>query len=371
MSEEVLYRKYRPIQFTDLVGQDVVCESLAKQAKKGSFAHAYMLVGQYGSGKTSIARILASVMTCKNRKPGSDKACGKCDSCLAIRNGHCSDVLEIDAASNNGVDQIRELRKEARYAPAELERKIYILDECHMLTTQACNAILKILEEPPDHLVFILCTTEMNKMLGTILSRCQKWDFLPIPSELAAVRLGQVAQREGIELAPGVARTIARLGKGSMRDSLGNLEQVATYADNNVTPEAVSKFFRIPERRITYEIVKMISEENPSGMLMKLNDLIIACVPPKVILAEVADVLRCMFLVKYCGEDTSLLDLDEEESRVLVELSKKMTNTMLVNIASSFVKIERQIAVNISERWILEAALINCILIVTAEAKKK
>ncbi len=223
---QALYRKYRPQTFDDVVGQKSVTDTLKAQLVSGRVSHAYLFTGTRGTGKTSCAKILARAVNCENPRDGNP--CNVCPSCRSIAEGRCMDVLEIDAASNSGVDSVRTLRDEAVYTPAEVKRRVYIIDEVHALTPQAFNALLKIIEEPPEHLVFILATTEAHRVLPTILSRCQRFSFRRLLPEDIALRLQYVAQQERIDLAPEAARVLARLADGALRDGLSLLDQCAS-----------------------------------------------------------------------------------------------------------------------------------------------
>jgi DNA polymerase-3 subunit gamma/tau len=222
---QALYRKWRPKTFEDVVGQAHITETLKRQVAEGRLSHAYLFTGTRGTGKTTCAKILAKAVNCEH--PVNGNPCNACASCLGIESGGFLDVLELDAASNNGVDQVRALRDEAVYAPANVRKRVYIIDEVHMLSTAAFNALLKILEEPPEHLMFILATTELNKVPATILSRCQRFSFRRItPSDIAA-RLQYVAAQESIDLRPDGAELLSRLADGALRDALSLLDQCA------------------------------------------------------------------------------------------------------------------------------------------------
>ena len=222
---QALYRKWRPRTFDDVVGQDHITETLKRQVASGRLSHAYLFTGTRGTGKTTCAKILSRAVNCQN--PVDGNPCNQCPACLGIENGSILDVLELDAASNNGVDQVRALRDEAVYTPAAVRKRVYIVDEVHMLSTPAFNALLKILEEPPEHLMFILATTELHKVPATIKSRCQQFSFKRILPGQIAQRLGYVAGQEGIDLTGEGAALLARLADGGMRDALSLLDQCA------------------------------------------------------------------------------------------------------------------------------------------------
>jgi len=213
---QALYRKYRPQTFDDVVGQQAVTQTLRTQLRTGKLSHAYLFTGTRGTGKTSCAKILAKAVNCLDPLDGNP--CNHCSACKAIDSGSCMDVLEIDAASNNGVDQVRTLRDDAVYTPSEVKKRVYIIDEVHMLSLAAFNALLKIIEEPPEHLMFILATTELHKVPATILSRCQRFSFRRLLQEDIAARLNYIAYQEGIDLEPEACRLLARLADGALRD---------------------------------------------------------------------------------------------------------------------------------------------------------
>ena len=222
---QVLYRKYRPKVFSDVYGQDHVTSTLKNEIKNGRISHAYLFTGSRGTGKTTCAKILAKAVNCEHNIDG--EPCNECEVCKGLDNGSIYDVVEIDAASNNGVDNIRELRDDTNYAPTRGKYRVYIIDEVHMLSTGAFNALLKTLEEPPAHVIFILATTEVHKLPATILSRCQRFDFKRIQPETMAKRLNQVAEAEGITLESDAALLIARIADGALRDGLSILDQCA------------------------------------------------------------------------------------------------------------------------------------------------
>ena len=234
---QALYRKYRPQTFDDVVGQMAVTQTLKTQLQSGKLSHAYLFTGSRGTGKTTSAKILAKAVNCENPQDGNP--CNCCKACIAIDSGACMDVLEIDAASNNGVDNVRDLRDDAIYTPSQVKMRVYIIDEVHMLSISAFNALLKIIEEPPEHLLFILATTELHKVPATILSRCQRFSFRRISQEDIAARLQYVAYQEKIDLDDSAARVLARLADGAMRDGLSLLDQCASATEGEVTAERV------------------------------------------------------------------------------------------------------------------------------------
>ncbi|HVD01388.1 MAG TPA: DNA polymerase III subunit gamma/tau [Candidatus Dormibacteraeota bacterium] len=234
MSYQTLYRKYRSQTFADLVGQEAVTRALQGAIASGRVAHAYLFSGSRGTGKTSSARLLAKALNCQNRTEGSAEPCGECIPCQAIAAGNALDVIEIDAASNRGIDDIRDLREKVRLAPSQGRFKIYIIDEAHMLTAESFNALLKTLEEPPPHVVFVLCTTEAQKVPLTVLGRCQQFPFRRLSEDVIAARLGMIAEREGIAIDADALSLLARTSEGSMRDAIGYLDQLAPLTSGRI-----------------------------------------------------------------------------------------------------------------------------------------
>ena len=254
---QALYRTWRPQTFDEVIGQPSVSQTLKAQVDSGRLSHAYLFTGTRGTGKTSCARILAKAVNCLHPKDGNP--CNQCAHCKSIDDGSSLDVLEIDAASNTGVENIRTLREEANYTPSELRKRVYIIDEVHMLSNQAFNALLKIVEEPPEHLIFILATTELNKVPATILSRCQRYSFRRLSQQDLAARINEVAYAEGIDIDAGAVRLLARLGDGAMRDALSLLDQCAS---------AVGSEPLTAER--AYEILGLVGQKQTARMMLSV-----------------------------------------------------------------------------------------------------
>ncbi len=268
---QALYRKYRPQTFDDVSGQMAVTQTLKTQLMKDQLSHAYLFTGSRGTGKTSCAKILAKAVNCENPQDGNP--CNCCRSCRAIDAGSCMDVLEIDAASNNGVDNVRDLRDDAIYSPAQVKKRVYIIDEVHMLSIAAFNALLKIIEEPPEHLLFILATTELHKVPATILSRCQRFSFRRISQEDIAARLQYVAYQENIDLDDSAARVLARMADGGMRDALSLLDQCASATAGELSAERVYACLGIAGERKAAELLGYITAKNTKDALTLFNQL--------------------------------------------------------------------------------------------------
>lgn len=266
---QALYRKYRPQTFDDMVGQQAVTQTLKTQILSNKLSHAYLFTGSRGTGKTSSAKILAKAVNCENPQDGNP--CNCCSSCRAIDSGSCMDVLEIDAASNNGVDNVRDLRDDAIYSPSQVKKRVYIIDEVHMLSLSAFNALLKIIEEPPEHLIFILATTELHKVPATILSRCQRFSFRRISQEDIAARLQYVAYQEDIELDESAARILARLADGGLRDALSLLDQCASATVGELNADRVYACLGIAGIQQCASLMEYIAERDTAKALSLLN----------------------------------------------------------------------------------------------------
>ena len=293
---QALYRKYRPQTFDDVVGQGAVTQTLKTQLQTGKMSHAYLFTGSRGTGKTSCAKILAKAVNCENPQDGNP--CNCCPSCRAIDSGACMDVLEIDAASNNGVDNVRDLRDDAVYTPSQVKMRVYIIDEVHMLSISAFNALLKIIEEPPEHLLFILATTELHKVPATILSRCQRFSFRRISQEDIAARLQYVAYQENIDLDDSAARVLARMADGGMRDGLSLLDQCATATPGELTAERVYQCLGIDGEQKCGELMGYIGAKDTRKALELFNRLYADGKDLGALLDEMACLTRDLLILK-------------------------------------------------------------------------
>src|SRR3984957_12397816 len=254
MSYTVLARRYRSTTFDEVIGQDHVAQTLKKAIESGRVAHAYLFCGTRGVGKTSMARILAKALNCESSDGPTATPCNKCNSCLAIARGEDLDVIEIDAASNRGIDNIRDLISNAQYRPAHSRFKIYIIDEVHGLSKDAFNALLKVLEEPPGHVKFILATTEPEKVLPTILSRCQRYDFRNIGAREIAGHLGEICKKEKIKADEDALMLLAKAGAGSMRDALSLLDRMLSAGEKHLDMELVEKLLGLPKSQLIFDL---------------------------------------------------------------------------------------------------------------------
>ena len=354
---QALYRKYRPQTFDDVVGQTAVTQTLKTQLQSGRLSHAYLFTGSRGTGKTSSAKILAKAVNCENLQDGNP--CNRCKSCLAIDSGACMDVLEIDAASNNGVDNVRDLRDDAVYSPSQVRMRVYIIDEVHMLSISAFNALLKIIEEPPEHLLFILATTELHKVPATILSRCQRFSFRRISHEDIAARLQFVAYQENIELDNAASRVLARLADGGMRDGLSLLDQCASATTGELTAEKVYSCLGIAGIQECGKLMSCIADHNTGGALALLNRFYAEGKDMGALLDELACLTRdFMVMQTAANEAISMLSgvASDEEVRALF---KRFTSAELVRMLELIQKTAAGFVRSASRRMDAELCIIN------------
>ena len=302
---QALYRKWRPTRFADVVGQQHITDTLRAQLESGRLSHAYLFTGTRGTGKTTCAKILARAVNCTHLQHGDP--CGQCAACRGILDGSVLDVVEIDAASNNGVDNIRDIRDETRYTPASVSRRVYIIDEVHMLSQGAFNALLKTLEEPPAHVLFILATTEINKVPATILSRCQRFDFRRISPHDIARRLLEIAEQEHIALTEGGARLIARLADGALRDALSILDRTAAGSDAPIDEERVASGVGILAGDTAVDLMRHILAGDLTAAIGQLTESYTAGRELGAVLDQLLGLIRDMLLVKTSRSDVSAL----------------------------------------------------------------
>ena len=307
-SSQVYYRKWRPGTFSDLAGQEHVGNTLRQAVMQGRVSHSYLFCGTRGSGKTTTARVLAKAINCLNPQDGDP--CEECAICVSINEGRNLDVIELDAASNRGVEEIREIRDKVHFQPAQNRRKVYIIDEAHMLTREASNAFLKTLEEPPAHVIFILCTTEADRILPTILSRCQRYDFRRLPGQTIYDRLAYITDREGVAIQPDALRMVSRNAGGSMRDALNMLEQLAVSADREITLRDVEDALGIVRSDAYLSLAQQMLAGDTSGALETINQVVWEGGEPRQLHRQTLDILRAMLLLAWDAGDT--LDLPDD-----------------------------------------------------------
>ena len=342
MAYLVLARKWRPQNFTDLIGQEHVSRTLANAIRSGRIHHAFLFTGARGVGKTSAARILAKALNCEAGL--SDTPCGTCGSCLEITAGQGLDVIEIDGASNTGVDDVRELRDNIRYLPGRSRYKIFIIDEVHMLSTSAFNALLKTLEEPPPHAKFIFATTEPHKIPVTILSRCQRFDFRKIPLGRVAAKLREIADAEGLTISDHSLALIARHGEGSMRDALSTLDQVIAFCGERIDDEDVQALLGMVDRRLLLDAVESIIQRDPRRALdcaQRFDQLGVAL---RQVAQELVEAFRAMVICKVVAEPADMLDLVGEELHELQALTQGASLEELQRIVTLLLKLQAELA---------------------------
>ena len=323
---QALYRKWRPRSFDEVQGQEHITSILKYEVANNKFSHAYLFCGSRGTGKTSCAKILAKAVNCLDSKDGNP--CGKCEACLAIDSGAATDVLEMDAASNNGVDNIRDIRDEVVYSPSNLKYRVYIIDEVHMLSTSAFNALLKTLEEPPEHVVFILATTELHKLPATIISRCQRFDFRRITTEVLKDHLLRIAKDEGIELEPSAAVLLAKQAQGGMRDAISLLDLCAGSREK-IDDELVNLTVGKIGRENMLAVVKAIAQKDYETIFAAIEETVSSSRDIAVFWQDLISVYRDLLVVKTSSNATRYLDLTDSETQALNGLATLFTTERL------------------------------------------
>lgn len=353
---QALYRKWRPKTFADVIGQEHITETLRRQVAEDRTSHAYLFTGTRGTGKTSCAKILAKAVNCE--APVNGDPCCRCPSCLGIDSGSFLDVLELDAASNNGVDQIRALRDEAVYSPANVKKRVYIVDEVHMLSTAAFNALLKILEEPPEHLMFILATTELHKVPATILSRCQRFSFRRIQPGDVSARLSYVAREEGIDLRPDGAELLSRLADGALRDGLSLLDQCAA-AGGAIDSAAVLDVLGLAGNLQTARLMELILVRDAQNALLLLDELYKGGKDMGAVLSELSVLVRDLLLRKTAPEGGVALLSGGFDAATLDRLGKAVPASRFLYLASTLQKASAELYASVNRRLDTELCLLR------------
>lgn len=358
MSYTALYRKFRPTDFHDVKGQDHIVTTLKNQIKSGRIGHAYLFCGTRGTGKTTIAKILGKAVNCEH--PVDGNPCNECETCRSIQNGTSMNVIEIDAASNNGVDNIREIVEEVRYSPTEGRYKVYIIDEVHMLSTGAFNALLKTLEEPPSYVIFILATTEAQKIPITILSRCQRYDFKRITIDTISDRLKELLQAEAVEAEEKAIRYIARMGDGSLRDALSLLDQcIAFYYGQTLTYDKVLEVLGAVDIEVFARLLTAISKNDVSQCMGILEELIVSGRELTQFAVDFTWYLRNLLLVKTSEDASEAVEVSTENLALLEEQAREWNTDTLIRFIRIFSDLSNQIRYASQKRVIVEVALIK------------
>ncbi len=351
-----LYRKWRPKTFDDVAGQPHITETLKNELVSGRLSHAYLFIGSRGTGKTSCAKIFAKAVNCPHAQGGNP--CNTCEICHGIDNGSLLDVVEIDAASNNGVDNIRELREEAYFMPAETKYRVYIIDEVHMLSSGAFNALLKTLEEPPEHVKFILATTEVQKLPATILSRCQRFDFKRISSEDMAERILYIAKHEDFSVTEDAALFIARLADGSMRDALSILDQCAALS-GEITAEVVREASGTADKTYLYETAKAVYNKDSAKLLEIIADLHEKSCDMERFCAETIHFFRNIMVAQAVKNFKNLMVCSDEEIRQISEMAESFTRPEVLSVISGLQQAYNDIKAGANRRTAVEMAFIK------------
>lgn len=358
MSYTALYRKFRPAEFEDVKGQDHIVTTLKNQIKSGRIGHAYLFCGTRGTGKTTVAKIFARAVNCEHPVGGSP--CGECDMCRNIAAGTYMNVVEIDAASNNGVDNIRSIREEVEYRPAQGRYKVYIIDEVHMLSIGAFNALLKTLEEPPEYVIFILATTEVHKIPITILSRCQRYDFRRITIDTIAARLNELMKKEEVEVEERAIRYIAKAADGSMRDALSLLDQcIAFHIGEKLTYDKVLSVLGAVDTDVYSALLRRMIDRDVKGVLQTVNDLVMEGKELAQLTTDFTWYLRNLLLAKSSDNMEDVLDVSTENLAQLKEEAQMIENDALIRYIRIFSDLSNQLKYATQKRVLLEVALIR------------
>lgn len=325
---QALYRKWRPKTFEDVCGQEHITSVLRYEVEHGALSHAYLFCGSRGTGKTTCAKILAKAANCE--RPVNGSPCGKCAACVSIDNGSATDVLEMDAASNNGVDSIRDIRDEVVYTPTALKYRVYIVDEVHMLSTSAFNALLKTLEEPPAHVIFILATTELQKLPATIISRCQRFDFRRISTPVLAARVSHIAKEEGFTLTPEAAERIAKSAQGGMRDAISLLELCASTR-RDIDVGVVNEMMGSGGREAMLPLVRAILSADYDTIFSAIDDAVASSRDLSVFWQDLLAIYRDVLVIKTTDAASKYLDLTDAETAQLTELANAIPKATLLS----------------------------------------
>ncbi|MBN2400992.1 MAG: DNA polymerase III subunit gamma/tau [Spirochaetes bacterium] len=361
MTYQVIARKWRPQKFEDVVFQDHISKIIRNSIRMGRISHAYLFSGPRGVGKTTMARILAKALNCLSADNPTDNPCDVCENCIEIKQGYSFDVIEIDGASNRGIDNIRDLRENVNLAPVKARYKVYIIDEVHMLTKEAFNALLKTLEEPPKHVVFIFATTEIHRIPETILSRCQKYLFKKIPVKSIANHLEKIIHEEGYKIDKGALYPIARAGEGSMRDSQSLLDQVISFSDGAISEEDALSILGIVTLDSYLKLLTFISNPDPAGLVDEIDRISVLGIDISRYVAGFIDIIRTIRLVNNGIILTEILGFSNDEMQALKKAGSNFTDEELSIIYKLASDLQTSLRFSTNERINLEMALLDMI----------
>ncbi|HZZ42233.1 MAG TPA: DNA polymerase III subunit gamma/tau [Tepidisphaeraceae bacterium] len=363
MAYTVLARRYRSTNFDEVVGQEHIAQTLKRAIASGRIAHAYLFCGTRGTGKTSTARILAKALNCEKSDGPTPDPCGVCGSCVGIARGDDMDVIEIDAASNTGVDNVRTLIENAQYRPARSRFKVYIIDEVHMLSKAAFNALLKTMEEPPGHVKFILATTEPEKVLPTILSRCQRYDFRNIPTAEIAAHLKGIAKQENIQADEDALLMVAKAGAGSMRDSLSLLDRLLSVGEKNLTLEMIEGLLGLPRVQLVFNLAQGIGEGDVKGVLGQVDKMLASGLSVDTLLVALVEHLRNLLILRTCGsEGAALVEVPGVSMKELAEQAGRFEAVGLTQDITILEELRRLMRQAMGSRALLDATLVRLAL---------
>lgn len=357
MSYLALYRKYRSKTFDEIIGQSHITKSLINQINNNQVGHAYLFTGTRGTGKTSIAKIFARAINCLNPVNGSP--CNKCEACVSLANSVNVDILEIDAASNNRVDEIRDLREKVKYPPVVGKYKVYIIDEVHMLTDSAFNALLKTLEEPPAYVVFILATTEVHKLPATILSRCMRFDFKLVSQDDLEKHVKYVFKDSGIKYEDEAVSIIASLGAGSVRDTLSIADMCVAYSNNNVTYSSVVEAIGLTDRETLRVLASSVIDGDEGKVLSSIDSVARAGKNITQLSKDLIGFIRDLLVIKTCKDYENILKLPSGQLKDMIELADKTTNEKLIEMLTKLSRLDNEYRYTTNPRGLLEITLVS------------
>ena len=369
MENTALYRKYRPQTFEEVIGQEHITRALQNQIASGKIGHAYLFTGSRGIGKTSIARIFARAVNCENTVNGSP--CGKCSACMRLQNESDINIIEIDAASNNRVDDIRELREKVKFMPVGTKYKVYIIDEVHMLSDSAFNALLKTLEEPPSHVIFILATTEAHKLPATILSRCIRFDFRLVSVGDLTRLLQKVFDSEGIDYDEDALRQIAVAGEGSVRDTLSIADCIVAYADGRVTKDGVMKVLGSTDYDLLVRFFELLHDKDVGGVLEFVSEIDSSGKNMSIFVKELSRHARNLLICRSCKQANDILNLPDDVFEKYMAQSDLFDERTLISYMQAFGGAENELRYTLSPRLLLETLALSVMTGGSGEDVKK